>query len=239
MLEMDSLAYKMVAQKKGHFIKNTTPTVYCMQVTKFEHCCLLIEENGLRVLTDPGIYAQLPEKLDDIDVILFTHIHPDHLEAERLKKILTQNPHATIYTNQEVGKVLQEQRLAFRLLEDGQKTMEKGVPIEGIGKEHAIIYKQSPCHNTGYLINNHLFYPGDALTIPTQEIKVLALPVAGMWLKLADAIDYAKKINPKTCFPVHDGILKNPGFAHTIPKPVLESAGIEWNVLENAQEVHF
>ncbi|MBI2052837.1 MAG: MBL fold metallo-hydrolase, partial [Candidatus Ryanbacteria bacterium] len=28
-----------------------------MKITKFGHCCLLIKENGVRILTDPGTYS--------------------------------------------------------------------------------------------------------------------------------------------------------------------------------------
>lgn len=32
-----------------------------------------------------------------------------------------------------------------------------------------------PVQNTGYFINDKLFYPGDALTNPNKEIEILAL----------------------------------------------------------------
>ena len=47
----------------------------------------------------------------------------------------------------------------------------------------------------------------------------------------------AKEINPKQCFPIHDGILKSPGASHTIPPPILESVGIKFIVLEIDKEV--
>lgn len=60
-----------------------------MKVTKFGHCCLLIEEEGLRILTDPGSYSTRQNDVQNIDVILITHEHPDHLHIESLKNRMT------------------------------------------------------------------------------------------------------------------------------------------------------
>lgn len=43
-----------------------------MKITKFGHCCLLIEEHLLRILTDPGNYNTTPD-VENIDIILITH----------------------------------------------------------------------------------------------------------------------------------------------------------------------
>ena len=94
-------------------------------------------------------------------------------------------------------------------------------------------------NNTGYLIANKLFYPGDAFTNPNRPIEILALPVAGPWMKLAEAIDYALVLKPKICFPVHDGILKQPGITNTLPQEILAWQGIKWSVLEIGKEYEF
>ena len=48
---------------------------------------------------------------------------------------------------------------------------------------------------TGYMINN-LCYPGDAFTNPNMPIDILALPVAGPWMRIKDAINYALTLKP-------------------------------------------
>ncbi len=35
-----------------------------MEITKYEHACLLINKNGARLLIDPGNYTNLPAKLE-------------------------------------------------------------------------------------------------------------------------------------------------------------------------------
>lgn len=208
-----------------------------MKITKFGHCCLLIEEKGVRILTDPGMYSTQQDYVKNIDVVLITHDHQDHLHIDSLKKVLENNHQVKIITNKSVGELLAKENIPYEVVEDGQSFSFKDVLIEAFGQEHAIIYSTlPPMANTGYFINNKLFYPGDAFTVPGKPVDILALPVAGPWTKLSDAIDYAKEINPKRCFPVHDGILKSPGASHTIPPPILESIGIEFIVLEINKE---
>ncbi|OGH90131.1 MAG: hypothetical protein A2537_03615 [Candidatus Magasanikbacteria bacterium RIFOXYD2_FULL_36_9] len=209
-----------------------------MKITKFGHCCLLIEEKGVRVLTDPGTFSTSQDDVKNIDLVLITHEHQDHLYIDSLKKILENNLGVKIITNKSVGVLLEKENIVYEVVEDGQQFTLKDVLIEAFGKEHAVIYSTLPTiENTGYFIANKLFYPGDAFTNPGKPVDILALPVAGPWMKLSEAIDYAKEIKPNRCFPVHEGILKMPGATHKIPPTALESVGIEFIVLEIDKEV--
>lgn len=208
-----------------------------MKITKFGHCCVLIEENGVRILTDPGSYSTQQNTVQSIDVVLITHEHQDHLHIDSLKALLKNNPHAKVMTNKGVGAILEKEGIVFTVVEDGQQVEEQGILIEGFGKDHALIHASIPLiRNTGYFISNRLFYPGDAFTNPGKHIEILALSVAGPWMRLMEAIDYALELKPKMCFPVHDGILKAPGVAHLIPAKILEPKGITFTVLEIDKE---
>ena len=46
-----------------------------MKITKFGHCCLLVEENGVRILTDPGIYSTQQNEIKNIDILYLEHLH--------------------------------------------------------------------------------------------------------------------------------------------------------------------
>ncbi len=211
-----------------------------MKITKFGHCCLLVEENGARILTDPGIYSTSQNDAKNIDVVLITHEHPDHLHIDSLKTVLKNNPQAKVITNKSVGALLDKEGIAYSTLEGGQSENEKGVLIEGFGDKHAVMHPSIPqSQNTGYFIANRLFYPGDALTNPGKEVEILALPVAGPWLKLSEAVDYALELKPRISFPVHEGILKSPGSTHRIPPQILEPKGIKFTVLEIDKEYEF
>src|SRR3989344_8288364 len=158
-----------------------------MKVTKFGHCCLLIETEGLRILTDPGSYSTAQNDVRNIDVILITHEHADHIHIPSLKNCIKNNPNVKVITNKGVAKLLDSDGIKYELVEHNQKTTIKGVLIEGFGEKHADMYKTiTPVINTGYFISNKLFYPGDAFYNPLKPVDILALPVAGHWMKLSE-----------------------------------------------------
>jgi len=91
-----------------------------MKITKLGHCCLIIEENGVKILTDPGTYTTEQNNVKDVDIVLITHEHQDHFHLESVKTILANNPKAKIITNNAVGGLLKEAGINCELLEDGQ-----------------------------------------------------------------------------------------------------------------------
>jgi L-ascorbate metabolism protein UlaG (beta-lactamase superfamily) len=212
-----------------------------MNITKFGHCCLLIETKDLRILTDPGTYSEGQNTAHNIDVVLITHEHGDHLHIDSLKQILANNPSARVITNSAVGKLLDAEGIAYEVLEEGDTSMVGEVLLEAFGHEHAEVYAGliTPVMNTGYFVDERLFYPGDAFTDPQKPVEILALPMAGPWMKLSEAIDYAKALKPQICFPVHDGILKTPGMMNRVGPLALEPEGIRFVAIEENGVVEF
>ncbi len=197
-----------------------------MIITKFGHCCLLIEVKGVRILTDPGNYNVTPME-EGIDAILITHEHQDHLHVEALQVILAKNREAQVISHVGVGKILDEAGITYTAIADGEAIEVKGIAIESSGSVHDDL--PAVVQNTGFLIDNALFYPGDSFHDPQKSVKILALPVAGPWMKLSEAIEYAKLVKPKVVFPVHDGMLRQGielGPTRRIPKALLEPIGI-------------
>jgi L-ascorbate metabolism protein UlaG (beta-lactamase superfamily) len=205
-----------------------------MKITKLGHCCLLIEEHGIKILTDPGFFTvEEQQAVTDISVLLITHEHADHLHVESVQKIAVNNPGIKIITNGSVGKILSGLGLTFEVVTGGQSTEIEGIVIEGFGKDHAEIYEEyGLVENTGYFINNRFFYPGDAFTDPKKPVEILALPVAGPWLLSKYSIDYARSINPKVCFSVHDGFFKIPGPFYSMPQKFLADSNIQFIPIE-------
>lgn len=211
-----------------------------MKITKFGHCCLLIEEKEVRIITDPGSYSILQDLVKRINIVLITHEHQDHFHIGSVLTILKNNPKVKIITNKSVGALLAKEKIPFSIVEHGQSYSEKDIMIEVVGKKHALMHSTiQPIQNTGYFIANRFFYPGDSFTNPRRRVKIFALPVAGPWMKLPEAIDYALKLKPKVCFPVHEGILQKPGSVHSIPPKVLEKHGIKFSVLEIDKKYEF
>ncbi len=205
-----------------------------MKITKIGHCCLLIEEAGLRILTDPGNFTTKQNELTAIDLILVTHEHTDHLHIDSLKAILATSPEAQVITNSAVAPLLEEAQIAFTLIANRESKRIREVLIEAYEAPHALLHSTLPqVLNTGFFIAEKLFYPGDSYIEPGKPVDILALPVAGPWAKSSEVTDYALAVRPKRCFPVHDGMLSITGGSHKIPETVLSKAGIDFFVPEN------
>ena len=211
-----------------------------MNIKKLGHCCLLIKTRGLTILTDPGSYSTMQDGVTGVDLILFTHEHQDHYHLESLRKVLENNPNAKIITNTAVGRLLDAENISYEIVIDGQKNDSHGILVEGFGDKHQEIYKElGQVENTGYFIDNKLFYPGDAFTNPGKPVDILALPIAGPWMKIHEAIDYCLAIKPRTSFPVHDGMLKFLGPVHLVPKKIFEENGIQFVPMVEGEEKEF
>ncbi len=213
-----------------------------MKIKKIGHCCLLIKTNGLTILTDPGAYSDGQNSLKGIDIILITHEHPDHLHSDSVKEIMKNNPHAVIITNSGVGKLLDEMEIAYQLLEGSATTQVQDVSIEAFDGKHEEIFEEfGQVQNTGYFIDKKLFYPGDSYINPQKKVDVLALPVAGAWCKVPDAIRYALAVKPLKAFPVHDGMIESDKFRpfHFVTGKTLSEHGIHFTPMKAGEEGEF
>ena len=96
-------------------------------------------KEGVFIMTDPGGFSlgNGQEEVTQISAVLITHEHGDHLHIESLKKILKNNPDATVITNSSVGKLLDEAGIPYKTIEDGQYVEIKGVTIKGFGNIHS------------------------------------------------------------------------------------------------------
>jgi L-ascorbate metabolism protein UlaG (beta-lactamase superfamily) len=212
-----------------------------MKVTKIGHACLLIEEGNAHILIDPGSYNPMPE-VENLDAVLITHEHQDHLDVPMLKAVLEKNPKAVVVTVAEVAKKLEEEGIPSRVIEDGGMMEIAGVSVQSQGKEHAHIYGDMPkCQNTGFLIAGRLYHPGDSFHMPTAPVEILALPVGGPWMKIGEAIDYALAVKPRVVFPMHDAMFhpERSGTSRRFPQMILEPADIEFRDMNEGSVEEF
>lgn len=211
-----------------------------MKIKKIGHCCLLIKTGEVTILTDPGAFTvDLHKSVTNIDIILITHEHADHLHVESLKEIVANNPKAKVITNRSVGKLIGEENIEYEILEGKDSKEYLNILIEARDAKHEEIYEEvAQVQNTGYFIANKLFYPGDAYCNPEKAVDILALPVAGPWCRIPDAIRYALKVKPNKVFPVHDGMLQEDkiGASHKIPENVLTENGIDFITMVSGDE---
>jgi L-ascorbate metabolism protein UlaG (beta-lactamase superfamily) len=189
-----------------------------MKITKYGHCCLLLEVKGKRILIDPGRFSTEQNTLTDIDIILITHEHADHYHSESVTTILHNNPDVIVVTNTSVARLLTDLGVDAHVLEGRDKATVVEVSLVAYDGEHVEIFEDfGLVQNTGYLVAEEFFFPGDAYTVPEEPVKILALPIAGPWCKISDAIHYALTISPSVAFPVHDATLNEAGQSVTYP----------------------
>lgn len=213
-----------------------------MKIKKIGHCCLVIEADGKRIMTDPGFYTAIGQAKElGIDLILITHEHGDHFHLESLKKILANNSDVKIITNGGVGKLLTEAGIKYEILENKIPKEFFGIEFEAHDCKHEEIFKEiGQVQNTGYFIGKRLFYPGDSFYNPGKPVEILALPVAGPWARVRDFMKYVLDVKPKFCFPVHDGMLTSfVDSAYFVPKMILSKFGIAFKSFEENKAEEF
>jgi len=213
-----------------------------MHIKKIGHCCLLIKTKGLTILTDPGSYSTEQNTLTGIDVVLITHEHGDHFHTESVQEILKHNPKAQVVTNSGVGKKLDVLKIKYTALEGAAGTNINGVAFVAFDGRHEEIFEEiGQVQNTGYLIDDALFFPGDSFHRPGVPVEILALPVAGPWCKISDALHYALALKPKQAFPVHDGMFPvgSSGFLTAIIQKVLGERGAEYVGIKAGEDRDF
>ncbi|HEY6425252.1 MAG TPA: MBL fold metallo-hydrolase [Pseudonocardiaceae bacterium] len=209
-----------------------------MQIVHFGQACVLAEIGMARLLLDPGVYSAGFEELTGLDAILVTHQHPDHLDLDRLPALLAANPGAELVVDVGSAPLLVTAGIAHRVVRPGERLELAGSTIEVIGGEHGVIHPDIPVvPNNGYLIDGGaglLLHPGDSFTLPGAEIDVLLLPTAAPWIKISEAVEFLRAVDPGLAVPIHQAILARPEKYYGLFRE-LAPVGTEVHVVTQAQ----
>jgi len=187
-----------------------------MRVYKYVHSCILLEHEGRGLLFDPGIFGFKQDRVDphkfiDLDAVVVTHNHPDHLDIDALRIIAAANPGAPILANTQIVEQLQSEGLEATVFEEGQR--QYGVfNIEALRAQHGPILFPGP-QNCAYRVNGQVIHPGDSLDPVIAEKwpspLLLLLPVAAPWMREVESLAFAKAVAPVAAFPIHDGFYRD------------------------------
>ncbi|WP_433433779.1 MBL fold metallo-hydrolase [Nonomuraea sp. CA-141351] len=179
-----------------------------MELTKYGHACVRVEKNGKVLVIDPGTFSTGPV-LDGADAVLITHEHFDHVDVDKLKAA---SPALEIYTCEGVAADLTDVPAKVQVVRHGDGFEVAGFRVRAFGEWHAKNHPDMPVvQNIGFLVDDQVFYPGDALTVPGVEVPTLLVPTGGPWLKLGDMITYLREIRPARAFSTHDGLYNDIG----------------------------
>ncbi|HJW61824.1 MAG TPA: MBL fold metallo-hydrolase [Actinomycetota bacterium] len=210
-----------------------------MRLTKFGHSCLLVEEGGARVLLDPGSFSDGFETLEGLTAVCLTHQHVDHVDPERVRPLLDRNPGVRVVSDEGGADALGQAGADVEVVHDGDELALGGLALRVVGRDHAAVHPEVPViPNVGYLLGGRLFHPGDSLTMPGEPVEVLAVPAGAPWLKLADAVDYLRKVGPRVAVPVHEKVLSEVGISsHYRLLEQLGGPGTAFEVLDDGRPV--
>lgn len=213
-----------------------------MKITKLEHSGLVVEENNKLVVFDPVEYTmELPE-LKNVAAIVLTHKHGDHLQIERLAKIVAENPNVQIFTTADTAPVL-DTNWNVNVVKHGDTVEIEDFRLKFFGENHAsIVPGVVPCQNIGAVVNDMVVNPGDSFDyLPLDgRAKVLCVPVAAPWLKLSESMNYVRSTKPENVVPMHDAVLSELGktFNNNWIKMVCDEIGAECAALDPNESLY-
>ncbi len=214
--------------------------------TKLEylgHSTIVLDINGVRVATDPvfrrlifHLVRTVPvpgrEALRNIDVVLISHTHYDHLDISGIKSI---GEHALVCVPRGAGKLLRKNKITnFRELSVGEEFFVGDLPIRTTYASHRSgrppFDFETGC--MGYLIGREvtIYFPGDTRLFPemtaiADRIDIGLIPVWGWGPHLGephmspqDAARALTLLHPKLAIPIHWGTYLPLGTAWLKPK---------------------
>lgn len=209
-----------------------------MKLTKYEHACFTIENDGAVIVVDPGGFSGDFIAPANVVAVIVTHQHGDHFDSDILAAIHAKNPEALLLADQSLIDSVPEFR--SQAVTAGEKTTVAGFTLAFFGGQHAEIHRSMPTiPNVGVLINDLLYYPGDSLAIPDVPVDTLAVPTAAPWLKIGEAMDFLLAVMPRFAFPTHDAILSEIGkeLSDAMLGRAAKSANIEYRRLDSTIDI--
>jgi L-ascorbate metabolism protein UlaG (beta-lactamase superfamily) len=187
-----------------------------MQLTHLGHAAVLVETAGARILIDPGNFSTAWHGLTDLDAILITHLHPDHIDPTYTPALIAANPGARVLAEPGVIATYSPPR-AEPITADTAVAL-GGLTVAAVGGLHAVIHRDIPqIGNVGLVLSAEgeptFFHPGDSLAAVPGGVDVLGVPAYGPWAAMKETVDFVRAVAAPAGFCIHEGLLNERGWA--------------------------
>lgn len=202
-------------------------------IKRLTDSCLVVTTDDGATLFDPGFHTFESEIVDlaeigDIQRVLITHEHDDHVSADFLRWLLDRGDDVTVHGNEAVAAVLAEHQIRVAT------EIPAGASAEDVIHETTPMGTAPP--NRAWTIDNVITHPGDSYG-PTRTAPVLALGLLTPWGSTTKTLEFARRLAPQQAIPVHDSYLSDTGrdWINAVAKHVLAQAEIELVTLDWGQ----
>lgn len=192
-------------------------------IRRLTDSCLTVTGDSGTTLFDPGFHTFDEfdlQTLGDVQRVLITHQHGDHLKPEFVAWLLDRGEDVTVFSNQAVADVLARHEV------DVDTGTPPGTSFEDVVHEPTPMRSAPP--NRAFTLDGILTHPGDSYRLSTTA-PVLALPLMIPWGSTTASVEFAIRLGPRQVIPVHDFYLNDFGrkWVNGIVVDWLTDAGIE------------
>ena len=206
------------------------------RLTYVGHATVLVEQNGARMLTDPVVRSGIAhvrrrvpvpdlEELRDLDAILISHAHADHLDIASLKRLEHRGP--VVAPRGCAGMLVRAGLPEVIEMDAGDRSTIAGIEVEAVpadhdGRRHPLS-KYLPA--LGYILHGaaRVYFAGDTdlfdgMAAFAGRVDVALLPIWGWGPRLPEghlnpesAARATALIRPDVVIPIHWGTLRSVG----------------------------
>ncbi len=200
-------------------------------IKRLTDSCIVVTTDDGATLLDPGFHTVESDVVDlkdigDIQRVLVTHEHGDHVSADFLRFVLGRGGDVKVFGNDSVATVLAEHDIEV------STDVPNGTSAEDVLHEMTPMGTAPP--NRAWTINDVLTHPGDSYG-PTRTAPVLALGLLTPWGSTTRTLEFARKLGPQQAIPVHDFYLSDSGrrwinsvATHMLAKDGIEMVSLDW-----------
>ena len=183
-----------------------------MKLTHLGHACLLVETDGARLLIDPGTTSSF-EDVRDLDAVLVTHQHADHVDVPRLAALLAANPGARLVVDPDSVTAVDGLPADHVVARPGDRLTFGGSTVDVAGRPaRRRLRRRARLHELGLPRRRRRAPAPRRLVLRARPRRSTCSPspIDGPWLKLSEAVDYVHAVAPRVAVPIHEGETTDP-----------------------------